>query len=809
MQAQCPDRFAGLRMLVLGAAFLAATLPGASLVADEARPVAQWVEAIRAEAKGEGADPQTQLLRLGAGVYITHRYHGGDDLKTYRYPEAIVALREFMAGPGQGILGKIVSGEELNGDEARYRLIVQALFLWAGHQQTQASPSPRAFALPLDAGALQRAKAEYTRVVENGRAALRSGYLAGRLTAEEVEAIRLDRIVQGRRGIGECFLPSHLGLHPLATRGTAQDAGHGVPEIERAQVGQQFFDARLPSLAAVRARAGYSDAPAYRYGFEYPLRPEGVLEFIEPMLGYEPARSAQGQPCVQGRKPGGPPEEGWEDLSALIGPKPLLLFMNDGVDEPLLRALELVPVTMQAWAEHADWRFVAVNIHDWHFAAGNYNDYLSRDNWREQHHAWSQEERARRFSMRLVQCPHVDVPALVDSPAHIVKDRYAAGGGQNSFCLIDSDGTIAYRGGGPFRPLGEANAMEHALSLLLASGGKGTVPRQRDLRVLEPARPVAVLHGGRIAAVDADGQTLQTQFSGEDGQSWGIECRLSPQVRIELDGELVDGARLQAGDRVQIRRFLGALGPMARDRLPPRVQPWEKSPEAQVDLAGRKVTMRRSQDGYVADYDLFTILRCDGDMAVAPRLVRAWRNTAPPPDTEPNAALWPRRVTLWRGGRVEAVDVQERCIRVKPWPFDTRALTGRKIIGEHRSRGTPLFLDDLATERLACVERWVQNTGQSQTFRLDDAVDFTVNGLLDGGFGDLREGDAVTIRYECRYDGAAEIRPEVVRISRPPGPPLGWLGLTHQPVAPTQGGVPCDAAAASSYCWQPPALRLS
>jgi hypothetical protein len=51
-------------------------------------------------------------------------------------------------------------------------------------------------------------------VDESGRAALLKGYTTGKLSREDVEAIRLYRISQGQEVVGEAFLPFHLGLHP-------------------------------------------------------------------------------------------------------------------------------------------------------------------------------------------------------------------------------------------------------------------------------------------------------------------------------------------------------------------------------------------------------------------------------------------------------------------------------------------------------------------------------------------------------------------------------------------------------------------
>jgi hypothetical protein len=96
--------------------------------------------------------------------------------------------------------------------------------------------------------------------------------------------------------------------------------------------------------------------------------------------------------------------------------------------------------------------------------------------------------------MRLIQCPHVSsVPALVDIPYHTVKDRWAAGGGQDSYFVIDTDGVVAHRSGGAFHPLDTANEMEHALARVVGLGGKGVLPRNTGPLCYDAARPTVVL----------------------------------------------------------------------------------------------------------------------------------------------------------------------------------------------------------------------------------------------------------------------------------------------------------------------------
>ncbi len=745
-----------------------------------AEPVtpAEWVEAVRTAAAGE-ATRLTQThgeagyeafrdIRLGAGVFITHSYRPSADVEQYAYAEACRGFARFMRARGEKLLARVLAGDVLGAQEKPYRRIVLAVYLWHGHAQSQRKgPPERFYALPLDAEGKAAAKAMHERAVEQGQTVLRRGYRTGRLAREDVEAIHLYRIVQGMRGVGECFLPAHLGLHPYCPSDRPRSAGHGVPAVRRASVNKPFHDLVLPTLQAVRARPDYTDLPDSRYGYEYPLRDEGVLEFLGPMVGYVPATSEDGGPVVVPRLPAEDPAPGTaERLGDLVGDRPLLLFLNDGVDAPFGRAIGMVPVLMQAWADHARWRFIAVNIHDWHYAAGDFRDYLHGPGAGAHHHAWSVEERARRFSMRLIQCPHVRVPSLVDNPYHGAKSCYAAGGGQNTYILVGTDGRMKFRSGGPFFPLNTANEMEHALARLVASGAGGGFPQESDPRTFNPPRPIVVIHHATLTEVEGSARTLD--FEAVFGSAKvAYACRVPPHARVVLDGGRAALAELKPGDRLQVRLALDALGGFDPAFVPQQRPPWEGPSEADLAAGNRRITLRRVRDGYRSDYDLF-VLRADGSPGpVIPREVRAWRNSACPADLTRAEALQTPRVTIWRGGRVASIDAEHRRVVVKPWPYDTQALTGRRIVAEHRAAGRQVHLDETARLRHACVERWIADAGKPETFYLDDAVDYTLNGLFGAGFDDLAVGDAVTIRYDCRHDATAPIPAELVRISRP------------------------------------------
>jgi hypothetical protein len=254
---------------------------------------------------------------------------------------------------------------------------------------------------------------------------------------------------------------------------------------------------------------------------------------------------------------------------------------------------------------------------------------------------------------------------------------------------------------------------------------------------------------------------------GLSGKTIDFACPVSPETRIELDGQLADFEALAPGDRLQVRCFLDQLADFTTDQLPPPANPWEPNTTATLRDAEGEVQVTRVHHGYEADYDLFVLVAADRLPSIRPRWIRAWRARSMPEDNTGSGALWPNRVTIWRGGRVQSIDAGTRTIVVEPWEFRNHRPSGLQIIDGSEAAGQTLRLDEIARQRLACVRRWQTGEEAVQRFLLDDAVDFTFNGLFDATIDDVRSGDAVTIRYDCRYDGAPEIRPEIVRISRP------------------------------------------
>jgi hypothetical protein len=769
------------------------------LAAEELSPEG-WVDRIRDEAAAGKPSKELQSLRLAAGVYMTHGCAKETAEKTPWFNRTAKALEAFMQGRGKAILAKSLSGASLDPDERPFRIVVLGCWLKAGYDAIGSRKKGKKASHELylhdilvpDDASLEKAADYHDAIVTKGPEILLKGYLKRSLSVEEIDVLRLYRIAQGLRGVGETFLPMHLGIHPRYATGRIRSAGHGHPQIEQACIGTALLPLRMPILQAVRNRARFDDAPCVEYGFRYPLLPEGVLEFLEPMTGYEPGEPVGGKPVVRVRKDllrsaaeAGVPEEQIR-LTDLSNGKPLLLYVNDAVDAPLTRAFALVPTLMKAWREHADWAFVQVNIHDWFYASGEFKDYLDKPRWYNQHHAWSEEERARRISMRLVQNPQNDaMRILIDTRHHLVKDRYSAGGGQNSYWLFDRDGVAVHKCGGPFIPMGTANMMEHALSELVASGcrgpidigtsverggrgaiyaltsDKGAVIRKADPYTTRTEDPVLCLKDCSVAGVSGD--TIRVLVSFPDGEK-PLTIGLTPHARIEVGGKVAEAASLKPGMHVALKCRFSDMGFQGAFAWPDPIPAYLKKPQptATVHLRGITLVVRPLDDGYRFDH----VLLEPASIAGAGGLTAFWVLAARSPlaNTNPAKVLMD---TIWRGGTIRAIDADNRTLTVMPWAYDRQTLDGRQILRQWKEAGRSVHLDAVAKQRHACVKRWLENEGSEEMYRLDDAVVYTLNGRHVASFEDLRPGDKVTIRYRMLYDRERPIPASMVRISRP------------------------------------------
>jgi hypothetical protein len=436
---------------------IAFLLAGLAASAEEStpqdRPVSEWMEAIQQQADRwyEQETEAFAALRLTAGWSMPNL--SGRAHQVHEKENELKVLKQWLEQDGYALLTQLLTGESIAAEYEPYRSIILGLYLRAGldYEKTD-TPTHRAFVLDLgkvDGG--REACLRYRKAVnQSGQEALHKGYLTGRLTAAEVDAIRLYRIAQGQRGVGETFLPAHLGLHPLGDGKlpNASRGGHGLNNIIELVHGEPYYDFRLRRFEDVLQRENYSDKLDTPYHLTLSLRPEGVLDFLRVLEGYEPCENEAGakvvrlKPQLLEAQPGEPADASVR-LKDRIGPKPVLLYINDPIDGPMTEQFPAFETIYQAYRDQVDCWFIAVDIHDWYYSG--MQDMLSRDKPGKypNTHYHSEEERARKMKNRYLESPHATVPCLISDNWQSVKNHYGTGGGANHWVIIDRDGIIA------------------------------------------------------------------------------------------------------------------------------------------------------------------------------------------------------------------------------------------------------------------------------------------------------------------------------------------------------------------------------
>ena len=750
--------------------------PGIAVAAPEAtgpggmtgtKTPAEWVAAIKVRAAADEPGRELRMLRLAAGRYLTHGCAAKKGAKLSR-DRGEVQLREFMSGRGKAILAKLRAGEELAGDEEPYRDVVRAAWLMVGvaagdkKNKTRGHPYYLADVLSLTKADTDEAKKYVGRAYAHGPSTLYRGYVEGKLDAGDIDDLRLYRLVCASRGVGECQHAYMLGLHPRAPARHKKFpfwGGGYTRNIRRRIVGTPLLDLRLPRMETVRARPGYSDVARSEYGFRYPLRPEGVLEFLEPMAGTRRGKDVKGVPTVEAvmQPPGERDPPGYESFGALTGEKPLLIFANAAEDEPMSWAFGIVPTLLKSYEDAITWRFVTVTIHDWYYASRHWRYFTEESRgYHTQHHSWSEEERARRMTMRLVQHPqHDNVRILIDNNHQHFKDRYASGGGQNQFWLFGTDGVVKHHNGNAFKSMLEINRMECALARLLKSGGAGAMATTGDQLVELPRDPVLAVRGARARSFD-DGTVLA------DWRGGTLRVRLTAHAGVTLDGRTSTRGALKAGDAFTLVCRLGDQKEV-RGFTWPQTRTWKRPEKPSTFAIGAaSLTVVRKGGAQTTDHDVLEIVKVEGLESIVACGMRAQRDRR----LKSALRLEHREGHTYRGGVVKAVDASRRTITVTPWSYDANALSGRRILEKWKDEGTVFYLDEDTKGRHACLERWLAAAGADEMYYLDDAVAYTLNGRFVAGFDDITAGDRVTVRYRTADDSRRPIPVSMLRISR-------------------------------------------
>ncbi|MCH5376727.1 MAG: hypothetical protein JJ992_22405, partial [Planctomycetes bacterium] len=613
---------------------------------------------------------------------------------------------------------------------------------------------------------------QYRQVVNlSGQTALRKGYLTGRLTDAEVDAIRLYRIAQGQRGVGECFLPAHLGLHPLDD-GKFRDFSngmHGLNDIIRLVHGKPYFDFRLRTFESVLQSAKYSDRLNTPYHLTLSLRPEGVLDFLRVLEGYEPFENETGAMVVR-LKPqyleANPrePADASVRLKDRIGPKPVVLYLNDPIDGPMTEQFPAFETFYQAYRDQVDCWFIAVDIHDWYYSG--MQDMLSRDKPGEypNTHYHSHEERARKMKNRYLESPHATVPCLIGDDWQSVKNNYGTGGGANHWVIIDRDGKIAEYTG---NQNGNLNCIETAVRRVLANGGRMAADSRAHLRwgspdsapnVVTPVNKRMRLHNADVVSVDAVKGELTVKRQGM-GPKGTVQVRLKPFARVARNEVPIKLDQVKPGERVAIDFYLDEYIDTSQaqetELQAPEWGTWRREytingQRLLMTLLGHYGLMRRRW--YLDEAAQALPLPARGIRVLKPDDIKT-------PYEEPSV--------MWMSGHVIAIDATTHRITVKRTPITVEAAKGYGFYLEAKKNGQSLALTDTARLRLAEVERWLQDPKGQVVVLADDAVDYCLNGEFGGGFDDIQVGDFVGVRYYPDRQPGGMFVPHTIRVSKP------------------------------------------
>ncbi|MEM7391531.1 MAG: hypothetical protein AAF492_04210 [Verrucomicrobiota bacterium] len=733
------------------------------------RPVSQWIAAIQQEAAQQYAEETARYvqIRFAAGwsmAGLSGRPHQIREVK-----QELPLLKQWLEDEGYRMLHRLLRDEVLSSKQEPYAIIALALYLRAGlDYEKTATPGGRALLLNLDKvpGGRDDCLAYRKQINRAGRKALYNGYLRGALTKEEVNAIRLYRIAQGQQVVRESFLPAHLGLHPLDEGRFRDSPGgmHGLNNIIRLVHGRPYYDVRLRRFEAVLESERYSDKLDTPYHLTLSLRPEGVLDFLGVLEGYEAFDNEAGAKVCRQKPEHLEPADSSIRLQDRVGPKPVLLFINDPIDGPLKEQFPAFETFYQAYREEVDCWFVAVDIHDWYYSG--MHDMLSRDTPGQfpNTHYHSEQERARKLKNRYLESPHATFPALIGNNRQAMKNFYGTGGGANHWVIIDRDGKIAEYTG---NQNGNMNHLETAVRRILANGGRMARNSRAHLQwgnpasapnVILPANKRMRLHNAEVVSVDAKARELTVKRDGI-GPDGILRIQLKPFARVTVGEVPAELENVHPGQRVSIDFFLDDYLEPSKAESRKLDPPQWGTPRREytlgrqtlrMTLLGRYGQMRRR-------WYLDTAAEARPLPARAVRVIDAAR--AKKPGLEP--------VVIWMSGYVTEVDPTTRRITVERTPITAEAATGYRFHLEAREQGQRLALTQTAKVRQAEVAKWLAAPEQPIVVLADDATDVSLNGAFEDDIEHLSIGDFVGIRYypECQPDHL--LVPHTLRITKP------------------------------------------
>lgn len=403
-------------------AWLCIVLTPAITFASETRPPLAWQDTIREEIEVEVTELEPQLL-LGGAIATQHYFRNG---KYYGLPindeqrKAVAAFEAFMAGEGEALKEKLLDGEPLTGEEAKYTSLVNA-YLISEAFRGKRKPDRRK-------PDWKRYQVYADKIKEEGQRLLKHAYRGGEWSRDDLETVRRYIFWMDAKCTMAPILPHELGL---STKEEELEPGNLPPPLTAAHA-RAYWD-----------RPGYSDLSPF--DFRYAFLPGSMHEVFNILAGLE---LNEGQEPVHKTRLGlaGVSGEDIFDLASWKGKKPVMLVFAGPTDAwnwhgkliPYLQVLD------DHYGDQVEIVLIATTVHDAIMGSRDFfgPNVTNRAKMPAPHPA-TIEERARRVKMFYLNYPQISLDYYLDNINQTIRDTFRDQGGGAFVLLINKDGTIA------------------------------------------------------------------------------------------------------------------------------------------------------------------------------------------------------------------------------------------------------------------------------------------------------------------------------------------------------------------------------
>jgi len=727
--------------IIIGAFLCVTGIAEENVSADAGKSAEQWRESLLKH-RGQ-PDPELKKLELGCTMRVAFS-NGGDGrhsvMKNYpEYKEYKKHYLKWLESEGRELTRKWRSGS-LEAENKKYIPILTAEYLYAaaeGEVKAQFKKQKGGQTQKLNSlSAEDRDCMNYfLQLKKNAPALMTKGYMGEPLTQADIETLHAFAIWMEMSVRSPHHLPHHFGL----TR------HKNTPDMKGFPVGVDAPDFMLPKLETVLKRPEYSNEFSKDYAVF--LRKESLEYFFDLFSRYEPSAGEFNlQPKAYAIRKGERPDD-YIRLSSFEGKKPVVVVTVRNTDGWWYRfACQEIKALHHAYRDRVEFLYVQTTYSDPTAGAVEYFGPLAG-----KHvclvQPWKAETLAREAKLHWMDEPWYYIPTLIDDVGATARNSYMAYGGDAHFSIIDIDGKIAYDSTtAMFKKLNKgynagtlwANLMETELIKILDHGGK-FIPNtdaldqkgadflklERELAAF-PRMP-ATLRKATAVSVNDNILTVKATLGGKEKL---IKIKTTPFARIE------EGVRLGGRSTYQ-RAALKDIQPGS----PLEILLWQDSVSGEIE------TQRQVNRGTFRE----TVYAISG--------------------LENNSIENPRRITVgnvyakeyvWLTGRVSAFDAQTRKLTVKAATLRPEDLIGYTFWKEHEGA---VSLQKRSSLYLPLVKKWIEESGSTYHFIIDDGVDIFVNGRL-AGQEEIKKADKVSLYYRPDRDVHTVIYPDIMRLSR-------------------------------------------